>query len=311
MSSQLQPAADFRAIDPAAHTLVAGDLQAVFLPGLGMLGASLRHQGAELMGRVEDVAGFAATSRTCGIPLLHPWANRLAGTSYEAAGQAVTLDANSTLLHLDNGLPIHGVPWGHLAWQVVEATETSLKARLDWNSAELLAIFPFPHHLEMAVELQPASLTVTTTLVAGEETAVPVSFGFHPYFTLPDVARSEWQIELPAMQKLLLNEQHIPSGEETPFPAFVGKLGDLDFDDGFVLLAESASFSIAGGGRRITVEFLEGYPYAQVFAPASHDYIAIEPMTAPTNALVKGQGLRSVKPGETFKAEFCVNVAPF
>jgi galactose mutarotase-like enzyme len=308
MSSQSPAATDFRAIDPAAHTLVAGDLRAVFLPGLGMLGASLCHQGAELMGRVEDISGFARTSRTCGIPLLHPWANRLAGTSYEVVGQAVTLDANSALLHLDNGLPIHGVPWGQLVWQVVAANDTTLKARLDWNSAERLTIFPFPHHLEMSVELQPASLTVTTTLVAGEETAVPVSFGFHPYFTLPGVARSAWQLELPAMRRLLLNQQHIPTGEEVAFPAFTGKLAEQDFDDGFVLLDEATSFSVAGGGRQITVECLEGYPYAQVFAPLGKAFIALEPMTAPTNALVTGQGLRLVQPGASLRATFRIGV---
>jgi aldose 1-epimerase len=42
--------------DPAARTLKAGDLEAVFLPGYGMLGASLRHRGVELLGRVQDEA---------------------------------------------------------------------------------------------------------------------------------------------------------------------------------------------------------------------------------------------------------------
>ena len=47
----------FSALDPAARTLIAGDLRAVFLPGRGMLGASLRHRGEELLGRVEDLEG--------------------------------------------------------------------------------------------------------------------------------------------------------------------------------------------------------------------------------------------------------------
>lgn len=40
-------------IDPSARNLTAGDLRAVFLPGLGMLGASLRHRGEELLGRLD------------------------------------------------------------------------------------------------------------------------------------------------------------------------------------------------------------------------------------------------------------------
>jgi aldose 1-epimerase len=301
-------AAHFLAIDPTAHTLVAGDLQAVYLPGLGMLAASLRHQEAELLGRVEDIPGFARASRTCGIPLLHPWANRLAGTRYQAAGREVQLDAASPLLHLDNGLPMHGVPWPRLVWQVTEASDRTLNARLEWQTADLLAIFPFPHHLEMKVELQPDSLTVQTVLVAGPESAVPIAFGFHPYFCLPGVARTEWQLQLPAMRRLLLDERHIPTGEEEPFPALHGRLGERDFDDGFVLLNEQPSFSISGGGRRLTVEFLEGYGYAQLYAPPGHHYIAIEPMTAPTNALITGDGLRLAPPGEKFRAIFRVVV---
>ena len=135
-----------------------------------------------------------------------------------------------------------------------------------------------------------------------------MSFGFHPYFRLPGLPRAEWRIHWPAMTRLLLAERSIPTGEEAPFPVFDGKLGDRAFDDGFALPDPRAFFSIAGSGRRITVEFIEGYRCAQVFAPPGQDYIAIEPMTAPANALVSGRGLRLVKPGELFRAAFCVNV---
>jgi aldose 1-epimerase len=56
------------------------------------------------------------------------------------------------------------------------------------------------------------------------------------------------------------------------------------------------------------VEFLAGYPYAQVFAPSEQEFVAIEPMTAPTNALTTGRGLRVVAPGERFEAAFRVRV---
>ena len=78
--------------DPSAHALAAGDLEAVLLPGAGMLGASLRHRGVEMLGRVEDLAAAAAKGSTAGVPLLHPWANRLAGLRYRAAGRDVVLD---------------------------------------------------------------------------------------------------------------------------------------------------------------------------------------------------------------------------
>ena len=298
-----------RSIDPAACTLALGDLQAVFLPGRGMLGASLRHRGVEILRRVEDLQAAAEKGSTAGIPLLHPWANRLAGPRYRAAGHEVTLDTSSPLLHLDaHGLPIHGVGWPSLVWELTEAKPDRLAARLDWSRADLLAVFPFRHRLEMAVTLGPAGLTLETMLIAGADGPVPVSFGFHPYFGIPDLARAEWRLKLPAMRKLLLDPHGIPTGEEEPFGGFNARLEDHDFDDGFAVLNGSPSFSLTGAGRRITVEFLKGYRYAQVFAPLEKDFIALEPMTAPTNALTTGRGLQLVKPGGEFRAAFRVRI---
>ena len=45
--------------EASARTLVAGDLQAVFLPDHGMLGASLRYKGVEILRRVEDLEAAA------------------------------------------------------------------------------------------------------------------------------------------------------------------------------------------------------------------------------------------------------------
>jgi aldose 1-epimerase len=301
--------ATFSALDPAARFLVAGDLSAVFLPGRGMLGASLRHRGEELLGRVEDLEASIRMSTICGIPLLHPWANRLDGLRYAAAGREVELEATSPLLHFDrNGLPSHGVSWTQLPWQVIEDRPDALTARLDWRRNDLLAVFPFPHRLELTVTIRPASLTIATTLIADGGSSVPVSFGFHPYFRLPGLSRAEWQVEMPEMRRLVLDARNIPTGHEEPFAAFNARLGTLDFDDGFIVFEGQPAFSLAGAGRQITVQFLEGYPYAQIYAPRGKDFIAFEPMTAPTNALVAGHGLRLAEPGRTFRATFRVDV---
>ena len=55
--------------------------------------------------------------------------------------------------------------------------------------------------------------------------------------------------------------------------------------------------------------FDEGYPCAQIFAPAGEPVICFEPMTAPTNALVSGDGLRTVAPAADFTAVFAIAVA--
>ena len=296
--------------DPRAPTLAAGDLTALFLPSHGMLGASLRDRGVELLRRVEDLTDAAARGSTAGIPFLHPWANRLDGVHYRAAGRSVTLDPASPLLHLDaNRLPIHGVPWSHLSWELVETAHDRVRARLDWSRQDLLTVFPFPHRIELAVVLDGGGLTMTTALTAGREGPVPASFGFHPYLGVPGLPRAAWRLELPAMRKLALDARGIPTGAEEPFARFDSALGEHDFDDGFAALPERAVFALSGAGRRLTVEFLEGYTHAQVYAPAGQDHVALEPMMAPTNALTSGRGLRVVEPGRECRAVFRIGVS--
>ena len=181
-----------------------------------------------MLRRVEDLEATAARGSTAGIPLLHPWANRLGTTRYRAAGQEVNLDPSSPLLHLDaSGLPMHGVPWPLLAWDLDEVRQDFITARLDWTRSDLLAVFPFRHRLEMAATLRPDGLTLETTLIASPEGPVPVSFGFHPYFGFPDLPRAQWRLELPAMRRLVLDRRGIPTGEEESFGGFDAELGDV------------------------------------------------------------------------------------
>jgi aldose 1-epimerase len=287
----------------------AGDLRAEFWPRSGLLGVSLRFRGEELLRRIDDLETAKHKGSTAGIPLLYPWANRLAALRYRAAGHEVALDPASTLLHFDEqGLPMHGVPWGQLCWKIVEEKPSSFLARLDWDRLDLLAVFPFPHHLQIAGDVSSNSLTILTTILADAGSAVPVSFGFHPYFGIPSLPRTQWRLELPAMRTLRLDSRGIPTGETAPAASFGGPLGGHSFDDGFALLGNSASFSLSGAGHGITVSLLEGFPYAQLFAPKGKDFVALEPMTAPTSALTSGEGLRVLAPGTQFRASFRITV---
>jgi aldose 1-epimerase len=289
-------------------------LVAAYAPGVGMVGCSLRDGDHELLGQRKGLAIYAESGSTFGIPLLHPWANRLAGFEYEAAGRAVEMDRESPLIRKDpNGLPIHGLVNASGHWSVTESTgngdEARLAATLDFGGrGELLDQFPFPHELRVDIRLRGRELRVTTTLHATGDVAVPVSFGYHPYFTLPGVPREEWVVELPVTERLLLDDRMIPTGGTEPVYEPRGALGDRRFDDGYAGLTQPAVFALEGGGRRVEVEFDAGYPFAQVYAPPGQDLICFEPMTAPTNALVSGQGLPLVPPGETYAATFSIRV---
>jgi aldose 1-epimerase len=293
----------------------SAQIDATFVPAAGMVGASLRDGGEELLGRGLGVQCYARGGTTMGIPLLHPWANRLAADGYRVNGTAVRLRPGSPLVARDDhGLPIHGLLGGWPHWALRRSNGNggagwALSAEIDFGAyPELLDAFPFPHRLALDVALRRRTLTVRTTLTATGERAVPVSFGFHPYLRLAGVARKDWHVELPPMRHLELDARAIPSGASRAVAAAAGPLGTRTFDDGYVDVPDGAEFVVAGGGRRITVRLEEGYPAAQVFAPATDDVICFEPMTAPTNALNSGDRLSHVAPGERYTATFSITV---
>jgi aldose 1-epimerase len=130
----------------------------------------------------------------------------------------------------------------------------------------------------------------------------------HPYLAPPGVPRESWFVELPAMRHLVLDPHQIPRGAERPQAPRRFELAGQEFDDGFDTVGAPARFAVSDGVRRIALELLEGYPCAQVYAPAGGQFICFEPMTAPANALRSGEGLRVLAPGERYSARFCVRV---
>jgi galactose mutarotase-like enzyme len=296
------------ALDPRLVEVADGDLTARFATHAGMVGCSLRDRGEELLGLGGGLEAYVGQGRVFGIPLLYPWANRLGGWSYEANGRRVALDRDSPLLHGDEHcLPIHGALAAASSWQIVDRGRSSLIAELDFGAhPELLAVFPYPHRLELVIRLHDGALTVETT-VAARDSAVPLSFGFHPYLAPPGAAREDWWVELPARTALELDGFGLPTGATRELAAEAFALGSRTYDDLFAV-TPGCTFSVAGAGRRLTVEMSAGYRYAQVYAPSDQAVICFEPMMAPVDALRTHEGLRSVPPGGRASASFALRV---
>jgi aldose 1-epimerase len=298
------------ALDPRVVELVApeGDLTARFATHAGMVGCSLRHRGEELLGLGGGLSAYLDHGAVFGIPLLYPWANRLGGWAYDACGVHVELDRSSPLLHGDEHcLPIHGALAAASDWRLTDVAGSSLTAELDFAAhPELLAVFPFPHVLGLDIRLEAGALTVATTVTAGAG-PVPLSFGFHPYLAPPGAAREDWRVELPARTALELDAWGLPTGAAAALAAEAFALGARTFDDLFAV-SPGSRFTVAGGGRRATIELTSVYRYAQIFAPADQAVICFEPMMAPVDALRSHSGLRSVPAGGTASATFTLRI---
>jgi aldose 1-epimerase len=295
-----------------AVALADGDLRAVFVPAAGMIGCSLQHRGEELLVQRGGLDAWRGTGRSFGLPLLHPWANRLRDWRYATAGRAVTIDRSRGIVRADeNDLPIHGALAAAEDWDLVDAgaDERSawLAAALDYGRRDdRLSVFPFPHRLELELRLAGDALTITTTVVPADD-VVPLAFGWHPWLSLPGVPRPEWELSQPARVAIALDNRNLPTGERTEVPAERASLGDRALDT-HSAVPEDATYVLAGGGRRIAVEWDGGYRYAQVFAPTTLDVACVEPMMAPVAALSTGEDLQLAYPDERASATFRVRV---
>jgi galactose mutarotase-like enzyme len=87
-------------------------------------------------------------------------------------------------------------------------------------------------------------------------------------------------------------------------------LGDRTYDDLYALGTGDDDRRLAfalDDGTSVALECGPGYPFAQVWVPPGAPYAALEPMAAPTDALVAGTA-PLVAPGEAFTATFALVV---
>jgi aldose 1-epimerase len=211
--------------------------------------------GREVLVAPEELPShFRVHGARAGITLLHPWANRLSGDAGLPSGAPRD----------PRGLPIHGLPAAEPGW------------RIEGTTASLDATWPAPHRVRVDVAPDDDALRVTTAVEADEP--LPVAFGWHPYLR-PSGPRAAWRLVLPPRRGIELDGRGLPTGVTRPLEAEAAPLGDRTFDDAFDGLAPGATF--AAGDLEVVLD--EGYPAAQVFAPAGVDVVSLEPMAAPVD----------------------------
>lgn len=282
-------------------------------PTFGCVATSWSVGGEEMLALPVPREEFLASERTGGLPLLYPYANRLRKDRFEACGRTVDL-ANVTRLKRDGaGLPIHGLLLRWPRWKLhVHADGTHALATIDWASEpELLAAFPYPHSLEVSWTLsgdaQGAHLEIATVVRADRGVAVPVSFGWHPYFRTNDAAHA--RIELPARRRVALDSRGVP---ELPIlldalePA--SEIGVGGGDDALFAREDhdAQAATIRDGARTLQIRFDEGCAYMQVFSPKNASFISLEPMAAHTSALADGSA-PCVAPGSAYTMRFSMH----
>lgn len=298
-------------------TLTTARSRLLIEPRGGCVATSWLVDGVEALALPAPPEAFLASARTGGLPLLYPWANRLRGDTFNAAGAAIDLSRVPNLKRDGNGLPMHGLLLRWKAWHLGRHGDAGLEARLDWREHEsLMAAWPFPHTLRIAWQLRDegsaACLDVTTRIDADGGRDVPAAFGWHPYVAVPDVTGS--RISLPSRRPIALDARGLPD-------AAAPRAVQLPASDAPCCHGDDALFERTDAGRGsatvhlpsrdVRVDLGREYPFMQLYSPAAAQggVACIEPMTAATTALTDG-GAPIVRAGTTFAANFTITVSP-
>jgi aldose 1-epimerase len=287
-------------------------------PSFGANAYDFHVNGKKVLWAPDSLGNLMTRPRLCGIPLLAPWANRIAGVSYRANGKKFLLNAELGNLRLDaNKNPIHGLVTFADSWKVrdmkADASRALVSLELDCTRRpDWLAQFPFPHSINITYILTAGTLEVQTVVANSASEPMPLAIGYHPYFQLSDAPRDEWEVSIPAAKRMVLSDQLIPTGETVDHGWGRGKkLAGEKLDDVFTGLPEGAVFRVKGKNQTIDVVYGKGYKIGVVYAPPGQNFICFEPMTAQTNAFNTPGSHMEIAPGVAWRESFWIKTSGF
>ncbi|NNC11704.1 aldose 1-epimerase family protein [Planctomonas sp. JC2975] len=185
--------------------------------------------------------------------------------------------------------------------------------------------YPFLLDTTVRYSVSAEGLSVQHTIVNAGQQDAPVALGAHPYLKIGGVRTSDLTLRLDATTHFEVDERMNVVAEHpvhgTEFDLRGGRrVSDLQLDDGFGGVLHHGGRGehslTAADGRSVTLWVDDSFGYVQAYThrsfatlPEGEVAIALEPMTAPANALNSGQGLRWLAPGETFTARWGIESA--
>ncbi len=237
--------------------------------------------------------------------VLTPWVNRVRNGNYSFEGRNYQLPINEPNL----GNAIHGL-LAHAPFVVTEshATEETAHIRISHTYAGDEKGFPFPFTFSIDYTLEKkGGLLVSFHAVNTGASNMPFACGWHPYFGFPGTKLDELKISFSAQSRFLSDSQMIPLQEEAFDRTEPIDLGNEKLDHVFLLKPQADHVTELHDTRRNISFYLRQssiqFPYLVVFAPDDQEAVAIEPMTANTDAFNTAEGLHVLAPGAQFKGE--------
>jgi|SRR5690554_3827990 len=238
--------------------------------------------------------------------VLMPWPNRVRDGVWKLNGDDQQLDITEPAM----GNAIHGL-LRNTAYRVIERSAASITL-----SATVFPQHGYPFLLQTSVryEVVADGLTVTHSIRNQTDAAAPVAVGSHPFLRVGDTPIEDLTLEVPAGTWFETDARQNSLGQHpvdgTDYDLRGGRrVGDLTLDTAFGAVQCEDGVArhrlTAPDGRWVELWQGADFGYAQVFTPRVFGResgpglaVAVEPMTAPPNALNTGEGLRWLDPGE-------------
>ena len=229
--------------------------------------------------------------------LLSPWVNRVRNGNYSFEGRNYQLPINEPNL----GNAIHGL----LARKPFDVNLEASKATLTYHYDAEEKAYPFPFEMQLAYSFSADnSFQLQFQAKNTGSGNMPFACGWHPYFNLTQGNLADWIIRFDSISKFHSDSQMIPLREES-FDASAGvDLGKEVLDNVFRLEPKAKHITHLYNKQNKESLYLEqssiDFPFLVVFAPENSNCVAIEPMSANTDAFNTGDGLRILAPNEIF-----------
>ena len=231
--------------------------------------------------------------------LLSPWVNRVRNGNYSFEGRNYQLPINEPNL----GNAIHGL----LARMPFDISLEASKATLTYHYDAEEKAYPFPFEMQLSCSFSvDNSFQLQFQAKNTGSGNMPFACGWHPYFNLTQGNLADWIIRFDSISKFHSDSQMIPLREES-FDASAGvDLGKEVLDNVFRLEPKTKHITNLYNKQKKESLYLEqssiDFPFLVVFAPENSNCVAIEPMSANTDAFNTGDGLRILAPNEIFQS---------
>jgi aldose 1-epimerase len=264
---------------------------------------------------VEPVDVDTVAPMGCGM-VLAPWPNRVRDARWQWEGETLLLDITEPSL----GNASHGL-LRNTGYRLLDCSAASVTL-----GALIAPQHGWPFLLDTWVRyvLSPEELTVTHGVTNLSAEVAPWAVGAHPYFRVGDVPSEQLSLTLTGATRLELDAQLIPVGEHPVDADPAGSFdlrrgvaaGGLELNTAYGHLANhehraDIAWVTAPDGARTTLWADPDFGWVQVYTPANFPRaagpgfaVALEPMTAPPNALNSGVGLIHLEPGGSWQGSW-------